>query len=169
MLSTICARRAGAGLSSEDTRLQFKFAILVSGLHGFPCSHALSLIGISTAFKSLSEADRDLYESPITCPSLHIFGTTDDVIPGGRSFFIHCCSMHHVSNTALQSTAQILPNASAMQPFSSTSMLDCIPLLHPYRYYTQTHRGGHFVPWPNAGTPQRTILTEFFERMSADK
>jgi hypothetical protein len=30
MLSTICARRAGAGLSSEDTRLQFKFAILVS-------------------------------------------------------------------------------------------------------------------------------------------
>lgn len=45
--------------------LDFKFAILVAG------------------FKSRSSGHSVYYNAPITCPTLHVFGDTDRVIPKG--------------------------------------------------------------------------------------
>ena len=45
--------------------LDFKFAILVAG------------------FKSRSLGHSVYYNAPITCPTLHVFGDTDRVIPKG--------------------------------------------------------------------------------------
>lgn len=45
--------------------LDFKFAILVAG------------------FKSRSAGHSVYYNAPITCPTLHVFGDTDRVIPKG--------------------------------------------------------------------------------------
>ena len=45
--------------------LSFKFAILVA------------------AFKSRSSGHSDYYTKPISCPTLHVFGDTDRVIPKG--------------------------------------------------------------------------------------
>ena len=46
--------------------LQFSFAIFVAG------------------FKSRSSSHDIYYKRPISCPSLHVFGDTDRVIPRGR-------------------------------------------------------------------------------------
>ena len=44
---------------------EFKFAILVAG------------------FKSRSSGHSVFYSTPVTCPTLHVFGDTDRVIPKG--------------------------------------------------------------------------------------
>ncbi len=49
--------------TQEDTRFPFKFVILVAG------------------FRSLSSCHASYYADPISCPSLHVFGDTDGVIP----------------------------------------------------------------------------------------
>lgn len=59
-LSILCALR-------EQGYLSFKFAILVA------------------AFKSRSSGHSIYYTEPITCPTLHVFGDTDRVIPKENS------------------------------------------------------------------------------------
>lgn len=59
-LSILCALR-------EQGSLSFKFAILVA------------------AFKSRSSGHSLYYTEPITCPTLHVFGDTDRVIPKENS------------------------------------------------------------------------------------
>ena len=51
---------------SPDARFPFSFVILVAG------------------FCSRSSGHIPLYQSPITLPSLHVFGDTDRVIPKGK-------------------------------------------------------------------------------------
>ncbi|XP_071958116.1 esterase OVCA2-like isoform X3 [Antedon mediterranea] len=46
-----------------DARFNFDFAILVAG------------------FKSVNSFHKSLYEKPVTMPTLHVFGDTDNVIP----------------------------------------------------------------------------------------
>ena len=57
-VSLLCALR-----SDQETRLDFKFAILIAG------------------FKSLVTPHASVYRSPIDCPSFHTIGETDGVIP----------------------------------------------------------------------------------------
>ena len=54
-------------VSFSDDKYPFKFAILVAG------------------FKSKSAAHAVMYSNPITMPSLHVFGETDQVIAKGLS------------------------------------------------------------------------------------
>lgn len=54
----ICALR-----EKPDSKLQFKFAILCAG------------------FKSKSTEHMKYYTDPISCPTLHVYGDTDQVIP----------------------------------------------------------------------------------------
>ncbi|XP_038049418.1 esterase OVCA2-like isoform X2 [Patiria miniata] len=49
--------------SQGDTRFPFKFAVLVA------------------SFRSLSSSHAAFYANPIDCPTLHVFGDTDGVIP----------------------------------------------------------------------------------------
>jgi pimeloyl-ACP methyl ester carboxylesterase len=51
--------------------LKFDFAIMVA------------------SFKSRSSAHCIYYEKPITCPTLHVYGDTDKVIPKGM-----CCPLY---------------------------------------------------------------------------
>ncbi|XP_033099458.1 esterase OVCA2-like isoform X3 [Anneissia japonica] len=58
MVSFICSLQC-----KGDSRFSFDFAILVAG------------------FKSLNSMHDSLYDQPITIPTLHVFGDTDNVIP----------------------------------------------------------------------------------------
>ena len=48
---------------------KFDFVILVAGFKSFSAQHEM------------------FYTEPITCPSLHVYGDTDRVIPKGLLFF----------------------------------------------------------------------------------
>eukprot|EP00698_Gefionella_okellyi_P008139 TRINITY_DN2004_c0_g2_i2.p2 TRINITY_DN2004_c0_g2~~TRINITY_DN2004_c0_g2_i2.p2 ORF type:complete len:103 (+),score=16.69 TRINITY_DN2004_c0_g2_i2:402-710(+) len=60
MAALVCA------LQCRDTPSPFKFAVLISG------------------FKSSDEAQQELFSQPISFPSLHVIGETDNVVPGSR-------------------------------------------------------------------------------------
>lgn len=66
MTAHICALR-----EQGETPFQFKFAILCAG------------------FKSRSTAHQKYYSRPITCPVLHVYGDTDQVIPKEMSLDLH--------------------------------------------------------------------------------
>lgn len=75
LLSVLCALR-------EQGCLDFKFAILVAG------------------FKSRSLGHSVYYNAPITCPTLHVFGDTDRVIPKENSeellqYFTNATILNH--------------------------------------------------------------------------
>lgn len=72
LLSILCALR-------EQGCFEFKFAILVAG------------------FKSRSSGHSVFYSTPITCPTLHVFGDTDRVIPKENSEEL----LQHFSNATI--------------------------------------------------------------------
>ncbi|XP_064613787.1 esterase OVCA2-like isoform X2 [Liolophura sinensis] len=62
-LSLLCAIKE----QDTDSPIQFDFAIVVAG------------------FKSRSSDHQDLYRNKVSCPSLHVYGETDGVIPKDMS------------------------------------------------------------------------------------
>ncbi|XP_057292804.1 esterase OVCA2-like isoform X3 [Hydractinia symbiolongicarpus] len=87
MAAHICALR-----EQEETPFQFKFAILCAG------------------FKSRSTAHQKYYNRPITCPVLHVYGDTDQVIPKEMSLeleelFTDSTVLNHPGGHYLPATA----------------------------------------------------------------
>eukprot|EP00045_Choanoeca_perplexa_P001888 m.22199 g.22199 ORF g.22199 m.22199 type:complete len:225 (+) comp11217_c0_seq1:49-723(+) len=111
LLSIMTALDAAATRAGESPRYPIQFAMFVSGFKSYALNH------------------NSLYTEPVALPSLHILGTTDEVIPDALSRELAAC-------------------------FVDPAIV--------------VHDGGHFVPTPKKGTPEREMIEGFLAQFKLE-
>jgi hypothetical protein len=129
--SRCCAVYARPTLSSTSSSLSSSQVLCATLLNPEPCPTR------DTGFRSLAEDHAYLYATPIACPSLHIFGTTDAVIPVGGSCVCAVSAPYRITERSRE-LSQLFVDAAVVE-----------------------HGGGHFVPWPPGSSPHRQAIIDF--------